>query len=599
MKRFKILFNIGFAAILICTASCQKYLNGNVNKSTVADVSQWASETNADLYLNGIYGEMYTTVNSPDPLDSFTDDNDGGIYWTSWHHKAANVGASVDGGTPFNTFGNNYADWGTNYTRIRRCNVFLSKVAQYSANFSAAWVAKRTDEVKFIRAFTYTKMLEFFGGVPIWTTVPDNSTMSADQLDLPRATFEQTFTFIDNELDAIVKNGKLQVKYNHGDNDAGRATLGAALMLKGWVELYAASPTFNSGTYPLADPNNLAHFANADPTRWAKAAATFQQFMTNYTQYSLFPQYDQYYYENNEYNSEIIFDKNLVANIPGPNGNSGLVPESSNYDQYGGPVYILGQYYTWGNYDPTQELVDAFRMANGKDITDPTSGYDPQNPYVNREPRFYQSIVFDGASYFQPWMGKTDVIYTRIDKVKPSLNQIDFASADVSNTGYYTKKRLNPNGGAGVSSGINYVYYRFAEVLLGYAEAQNEAVAPDASVYAAINKVRARGGLPALPAGLTQAQMRTQIRNERRVEFSFEEKRYHDIIRWGIASTVLSKDRHSMVITNSSPLDNSGVWVYTPTLLNHPFGWNDKMYRAPIPQGVMDANTKLIQNPGY
>jgi hypothetical protein len=599
MKRFKILFNIGFAVMLTCTVSCKKYLNDNINKGTVPDNVEWATEGNADLYLNGIYGANYNTTNSPDPLDSFTDDNDGGIYWTSYHWKAANSGPSVDGGTQFNTFGNNYADWVANYTRIRRCNVFLAKMDQYKANFSAAYIAKRSDEVRFLRAFTYATMWQFFGGVPIWITVPDNNSMSADQLQLPRSTFEQTFTFIDSELDAVIKNGNLAVKYNHGDANAGRATLGAALMLKGWVELYAASPLFNSGTWPIADPNNLVHFATADPSRWTKAAATFQQFMTSYTQYSLFPQYDQFYYENNEYNSEIIWDKNLVANVPGPAGGSGLANESSNFDQYGGPVYILGQYYTWGNYDPTQELVDSYRMANGKDITDPTSGYDPQNPYVNREPRFYQSIVFDGATYFQPWMPKSDVIYTRIDKLNPSLNQIDFASADVSNTAYYSKKKLNPNGGAGISSGINYIYYRFAEVLLGYAEAQNESAGPDASVYAAINKVRARGGLPGLPAGLTQAQMRTQIRNERHVEFAFEEKRYYDIIRWGTAKTLLSVDRHSMVITNSSPNDDKGVWVYTPTLLNHPYGFADKQWMVPIPQSVMDANKKLIQNPGY
>ncbi len=569
-----------------------------MNKATIPDATQWASEGNADLFLNGMYGQLYNPTNSPDPLDNFTDDNDGGIYWTSWHYKGANCGPSVDGGTQFNTFGNNYADWVTNYQRIRSANVFLQKIQQYSANFSAAWVAKRTDEVRFLRAFTYAMMLEFFGGVPIWTTVPDNNTMSAAQLDQPRSTFEQTFNFIDNELDTIVKNGNLAVKYNHGDANAGRATLGAALMLKGWIELFAASPTFNSGTYPLSDPNNLVHFASADPTRWAKAAASFRQFMTNYTQFSLFPDYSQFWYEANEYNSEIIWDKNLVANVPNPNNNYDQ-PESSNYDQYGGPVWILGQYYTWGNYDPTQELVDAYRMANGKDITDPTSGYDPQHPYVGREQRFYQSIVFDGAPYFQPWMSRTDTIYTRIDVLHPSQNQIDFASADVSNTAYYNRKRLNPNGGAGVSSGINYIYYRFAEVLLGYAEAQNEAVGPDASVYAAMNAIHARGNLPALPAGLTQAQMRTKIQTERRVELAFEDKRYYDIIRWGTAKTLLSTDRHAMKITNTSPSDDAGVWVYTPVLLNHPFGFLDKMWMIPIPQSVMDANPKLIQNPGY
>jgi hypothetical protein len=246
-------------------------------------------------------------------------------------------------------------------------------------------------------------------------------------------------------------------------------------------------------------------------------------------------------------------------------------------------------------------LVDAFRMANGKDISDPTSGYDPQHPYVGREQRFYQFIVYDGAPYYQPWMPKTDTVYTRIDKVHPSLNQIDFAQSDVSNTAYYSRKRLNPVAppGGSFASGQNYVYFRYVEVLLGYAEAQNEAVGPDATVYSAMNAVRARSALPALPAGLTQAQMRTQIHNERRVELCYENKRWYDIDRWLTASSLLNVDRHGMQITNSSPADDKGVWIYTPVLLNHPHVFTQNMYINPIPNQVIAQNPSVVQNPGY
>lgn len=607
MRSIKNLLKLALIILLVSTFSCKKYLNDNVNKATVPDDVQWASEGNADIFLNAIYGQLSNMGNTPDPLDNFTDDNDGGYYWRSYHWKAGSVGASVDNGLPMgetnqSTNAGDFASWNAinnaangTYSKIRRCNLFLQKIGQYSANFSAGWVAKRTDEVRFLRAFFYAQLWQHIGGVVLLTTVLDNNIMSADQLTQPRATFEATYNFIDNELDAIVKNGVLAAKYNHGDSNAGRATLGAALGVKGWVELYAASPAFNSGTGPSGpDPNNLVHFATADPTRWAKAAATFQQFMNTYTQYSLFPQLDQLWYEANEYNSEIVFDKNLVPNV------TGNLNEGSNYEQYGGPVYILNAYYTWGNYDPTQELVDAFRMANGKDITDPASGYDPQHPYVGREQRFYQFIVYDGAPYFQPWMSKTDTIYTRIDKVHPSLNQIDFAQSDVSNTAYYSKKRLNPNAPPGnYASGQNYVYFRYAEVLLGYAEAQNEAVGPDGSVYAAINKVRQRSNIPGLPAGLSQAQMRVAIQTERRVELCYENKRFYDLIRWKTAKTLLSVDRHGMQITNSSPSDNKGVWIYTPVPLNHPHVFNDNMYMNPIPQAVIDQNPKVLQNPGY
>src|SRR5471030_1152938 len=101
MKKLLNLFKIALLSMLVFTVSCKKYLDSNISKSVITDDTQWASEGNADLFLNGIYGQLYQTVNSPDPLDSFTEDNDGGIYWTSWHWKAANVGANTDGGTPF------------------------------------------------------------------------------------------------------------------------------------------------------------------------------------------------------------------------------------------------------------------------------------------------------------------------------------------------------------------------------------------------------------------------------------------------------------------------------------------------------------------
>ena len=246
-------------------------------------------------------------------------------------------------------------------------------------------------------------------------------------------------------------------------------------------------------------------------------------------------------------------------------------------------------------------------MANGKPITDPTSGYDPQNPYVGRERRFYKWIVYDGAPYKMDWMSTTDTIYTRIDKVRKSLNEIDFGLNDWTNTGYYFKKKLNPpTRPAQGQSGANYIYFRYTEVLLGYAEAQNEAVGPDASVYSAINAIRARVSLPALTAGLSQSQMRDAIRQERRVELCFENKRFFDIKRWKIGEQVMTVDLHGMKIENTVPSNNSGVWKYTPIGLSdppsttiHPHSFVAKGYMQPIPVPVLNQNPKLVQTPGY
>lgn len=589
----KLIIKVCLGLVLTTTFSCKKDFLDNTEKTRLTDATQWQSEGNADIFLNDIYNNLSNKWNSPDNLDNFTDDNDAGFYWQSYSWKQGIVDPTVNGGTPMGNTNNpvNYANWTSGFLKIRECNLFIQKVKENAKNFSATYLKKRIDEARFLRAYFYSEMFMHLGGIPIITEVLDRSVMDSSQIYNARNTFEETFNFISLQLDSVVNNNALSVKYKNGDNDAGRATLGAAAALKGWLSLYVASPAFNAAI-PAAgnDPNKVAGFGNFDAARWANAAAANKKFIDTYSgSYNLFPDLNALWWEKNEYNPEIIWDRQVVPVIMG-----------SNYEQYGGPVWINGVYYTWGNYDPTQELVDQFLMANGKPISDPSSGYDPQNPYVGREKRFYDYIVYDGAPYKQDWMEKIDTIYTRIDKVRPSKNQLDFGTDDVGNTGYYFRKKINPlQPRGGSSSGENYVYYRYAEVLLNYAEAQNEAAGPDATVYTAINQIRKRSNLPDLTAGLSQAAMRNAIYNDRRVELCFEAKRFYDIIRWKTAMDVMNKDLHGMMITNTSPADNSGKWVYQQINLNHPHVFTQKMYLNPIPQTVIDRNKKIVQNPGY
>jgi hypothetical protein len=578
--------------LLSITFSCnQDEFLDNVNKTNLTDDTQWASEGNADIFLNDIYWNVPNKGNEPESTDNFTDDNDAGWYYTSWNWKN---GIVTPGSDNFDVwFGQcgpvDWAPWGTTYSKVRKCNTYIQKLKQNSENFSETYLNQRLDEARFLRAYFYSEMWFHVGGFAIITTPLDRNTMDSTKIYNARSTFEESFNFLTSQLDSIVKNNALAVKYNNGDKDAGRATLGAALALKGWIELYAASQLFNSAP-ALPDPNGLISFKTADPARWAKAAATLKQFIDTYGgTYALYPDLPNLWRASSEYNSEVIWDRQVVA-----------VTMGSNYEQFGGPVWIHNTYYTWGNYDPTQELVDQFCMANGKLITDPTSGYDPQHPYIDREKRFYDFIVYDGAPYKQDWMATVDTIFTRIDKVHPSKNEIDFASDDVGNTAYYSKKKINPDAPrGGGASGQNYIFYRYAMVLLNYAEAQNEAAGPDASVYDAINSIRQRSNLPDLTPGLDQAAMRDAIRRERRVELCYENNRFFDIIRWKIADDVMNKDKHGMKITNSSPSDNKGVWVYEVIPLNHPHTFLPKQYMNPIPQPVIDQNSKILQNPGY
>jgi len=590
-----------FALLLLCGCNQRDFLE-NENKTNLSDAKMWASEGNADIFLNDCYREIPLKSNLAENLDYYSDDYNISHYYTSynWRQGICVAPASSTTGEWGGSHGPTYGySWANFFEKVRKLNTFIQKVRENAGNFSPEWVNRRTDEARFLRAFFYSEYFVHVGGLPILTEPLDRGRMGEDELRKPRATFEETYTFITTELGEVVDNGFLAAKYGKSEADAGRATLGAALALKGWIEIFAASPLFNTASPYLPDPDKVVHFGNHDPARWATAAVTNRKFideLANAGPYGLFADLPNLFREANEYNEEIIWDRQVVANIPGL---------GSSYELRGGVTFVLGEYQTWGNYNPTQELVDQFSMANGLPISEPGSGYDPQNPYVDREKRFYDFIVYNGAPYKLDWMPREDTIYTRVDLTLENparSNMIDLAGQDDrGDSGYYQKKKINPDATGGPDrSGQNYVFFRYAEVLLNYAEAQNEAAGPDASVYDAVNQVRSRSQLPNLPTGLTQDQMREAIRRERRVELCFEDKRFLDNKRWAQMPQTMGVPVHNMVIRNTVPTDNSGTWThsvepqekYTAVFL-------PKQYMSPIPQDVIDQNPKIVQNPGY
>ncbi|MFZ2341211.1 MAG: glycoside hydrolase family 3 C-terminal domain-containing protein [Bacteroidales bacterium] len=258
------------------------------------------------------------------------------------------------------------------------------------------------------------------------------------------------------------------MKYNNGNADAGRATLGAASMIKGWVQLFAASPAYNSASPAVpneASNKDMQSFASPDPARWATAAATFKHFIDTWghkgsADYKLFSPMTAFWYEANEYNSEVIWDRQQVATTM-----------ANTFDTYGGPVWIHGTYYTWGNYCPTQELVDDYQMANGLDIDDPASGYNPQNPYVGREKRFYDFIVYDGAEYMVSFLAgvknylaenkiDAEVVYSARANTSSRSNLffvLDFEviKSDGSSTKYDATKFASSSEGIVIGSGMS------------------------------------------------------------------------------------------------------------------------------------------------
>jgi hypothetical protein len=568
-----------FALLLMSLGSCKK--DGFLSvppKGVLTDASTFNTQTNAELFVNDIYNALpdYNAGNQVDRvLDAWTDNSNSGA--TNHEGQAVIRSNALSANNSTNGVGG-FFGWTSLYTNIRKCNTFLKNAAANTSSYDAAWYSQRVAEVKFLRAFFYMILFKNYGGVPL-ITVPLSNTDGSD-IFTERATIDATLAFIEADCDAAA--AVLPLKQT--SENLGRATKGAALSVKGDVQLFAASPLINTSN---------------DQAKWAKAAATYQSIISLNT-YNLFTASsatpitsttgsgttstafrDQFLVANN-WNAETIFARAYAL----PN-------KGHKREGYMGPVIVRGGAQTWGGLSPTQNLIDDYQMDNGKPITDPTSGYDPQHPYLHRESRFEQSIVYDGSF----WQG--EIFKSRIG----GTNQIDLGStSDISNTGYCARKTLDESilgqTSLGTSPGTsNYQFYRYAEVLLSYAEAQNEAAGPDPSVFDAVNKVRTRVLLPEVPAGTNQTDMRTIIRRERRLEFTFEDKRWYDIRRWDITvkgPAVLNSPEFGMKITP----DAAGNLKYEPIVVFQN-RFSQHMNWLPIPQGVLNQNTKLNQNPGY
>jgi len=552
-KSIYIIFIMGF---MVAVIACNDYLDV-VPKDQVSDGNLWESSNNADLFLNKIYGSLESPVAQPiaeDPRENFSDN-----AMNSVAGRYSRTVYALSAYTPdyVNPSWGKAHEW-NQYDHIRKCNLFIKNVTE--RDFPENWKKVRLAEARFLRAFFYNLLWTAHGGVPIITEVL-NLSEQGDEVFKPRSTASETADFLIRELDEIQNDLPIVAE------EPGRVTKGAALSLKAWVELFRASPLHN--------PSN-------DLALWKNAAETYRKII-ELGQYSLFPQYNELFFEENNYNAEVIFvtpsDPNLTSNMH--NRRSYMHAAS----------YVGNSFRGFALTTPSQELIDEYAMANGLPISHPLSGYDPQNPYAGREKRFYESIIYDGST----WLDTEMVI--RFGLGTPS--QIDLSDAsEATNTGYYWRKGINPKYSivGDANNKAHWIWFRYAEILLGYAEAQNEAVGPDASVYDAVNQVRARVELPALTEGLTKEEMRTAIHRERRVELAFEEKRWYDLLRLKLAEEKLNGSLHAMLIEREGDR-----WVHK--VIPAPGGerrfFPEKNYFLPIPQAALDRNPLLQQNPNY
>jgi len=521
MHHFKNTFMKKFLTIIILiffvASGCKKTFLDSVPATQLSDASFWQTNMDATAGISAIYNQMQNNTYIYG-WQLFTD----AITPSAWSWSDAGIGyqAIAKGNAAPALAGVIAGKWTACYKGIYLANLAIKNIP--GINMDAALKARLLGEARFLRALFYYNLVDVYGGVPLVTDILDLKSPQP-----ARSSKADVINYITSECTAAA--AALPASYT--GTDIGRATKGAAL-------------TLQAKAYLLI--NDFAHTASVCQQIMGMNYKLYNDYAAMFTQVSA------------ENNAEVIFDVQYAG--PG-------LGEGSVIDGRFAPLssYSKG----FNSVFPTQDLVDSYEMTNGKAITDPTSGYNPANPYANRDPRLDYSIVRPGSS----WMG---IPYANI--------QIQGGASTY--LGYLFRKQcLTVSGFLTGDSPLNFIVFRYADVLLMYAEAKNEVSGPDNTVYDAIDQVRARPGvnMPAIPTGQTQASLRDIIRHERKIEFAFEGSYYTDIRRWGIAKSLL--DGEVIKSITGAQLD-----------VRH---FSDAFNLWPIPQTEIDLNPSLVQNPGY
>lgn len=404
------------------------------------------------------------------------------------------------------------------YRAIASCNFFLDNVDKAPITDAKKNLYKA--EVRFIRALCYFILVQDFGGVVIYKNFP----ATLESAKIAKSTKEEVYAFIEEDLDFAITNLP-DDKYN------GHAVKGSALGMKGRVLI--------------------------TQQKWADALTVLQQ-VINSNKFALSNNYAGLFRTAGQVtaavNTEIMFSTQYLATT-NPQRTS---PGAAGMDIELGWFSLM---------QPYQNLVDDYEMTDGKPITE-SPLYNAATPYLNRDPRLDLSIKLPGET----WRNNAGVAWT--GSYSPFTGFLVEKYVDLSKAPFTTA--------TATLTDQDFIHLRYADILLMFAEAKNEVSGPDATVYAAINQVRARPGIAMPPVDQakynTKEKLRDYIRHERRVEFAFEGQRYNDLKRWNIAHIKLPT-------------------LKTPS--NVPLVFELKNYVLPFQQFELDNNPLLVQNDGY
>ena len=493
---------------------------------------------------------------------------------------------------------NTVADFGTsvnatnNYGKIRSINQFLLKMP--NSVLSEGYKKELQAQITFFRAYRYFDLVQLYGGVPIVLEPLEGVGQTAkDEAAIPRSSTSASIQQIVKDLDYSIVN--LPGKWSNS-NDWGRITSGAAAGFKGRILLNWASPQFN--------PNDL-------PDRWQSAYDANKKAIDILTAngFKLHTSFkDLWFTEAN--NPEAVW-VTCYNNKVGDQIN-----KNQTWDNNTRPSYLgTGS----GSNQPTWELTQAFPMKNGKDITELGSGYDAKLFYKNRDPRFDNTIAFNGAT----WHINGNTGYRLWTYMVDNKTVEQKATA----TGFYCRKAIDPNlaTGAVANSGTDWIEMRYAEVMLNFAESACGVNKLD-EAYKQLTEIRKRAGIDAganglygLKADMTRAEMFEAILHERQIELAFEGKRFWDLRRWKLFESKLNGKRRNGVTINlkTSAISAAAFAAHrdgmnldsvyknyleiVPKQLDTKYAikWLPEYYFFAIPSTALTNNPRLEQNLGW
>ncbi len=568
-------------------ASCSKtgFLDDKTNGLTEDVV--FSDSIQSINFLNRIYADAgysfgpsrYTGSGGSGNSELCTDNAEGS------NNTAVPADSYVQGALSSISIGNGFAAdkdyWSTPYKNIRRVNLLLSKLPE--TPFAEVTKKRIKGELRFLRAWYYHYLLIAFGGVPV---LEDKVFEANDVPRVPRTSYADCVSYLVSELDGAASDLR-EVIYK--DADFGRITWGACLALKSRVLLYAASPLFNGGAVAAdAELAPVLSYPAFDKNRW-QIAADAAEAVINTGMYSLYvdnttrPGYGFYQVFLKRVNPEYILSYNR--------------PAQKEFETFFLPPSRSGNC----TMRPTLSLAESFPMIDGKSIGE-SPLYNANDPYANRDPRFGNSIIHNGMMYMSNNGTKT-AIQTYMTANGFTNTSTDAYTIVNKYTGFFSRKMLDENL-TGTSSGTTeraWPLIRYAEILLNYAEAINEAGHPE-KAYPRLIELRNRAGIRAgtdgmygLKKDMTVEEMREIIRNERRIELAFEDQRWNDIRRWKIASTVLTGFNTVHILTKTS----ASTYNYTTGYSMRQLKFRDAMYLLPIPLTEIQKMPVLKQNPGY